>query len=86
MSHKVREHYGVRTERYKLIRYYTVNESELFDLQTDPREMKNVYGDPAYADTQKSLEAELKRLQAQYKDDHPDVTDKDLRPKPSGGN
>jgi arylsulfatase A-like enzyme len=80
-SHKVREHYGVRTDRYKLIRYYTVNEWELFDLKTDPQEMKNVYGDPAYADTRKELEAELKRLQEQYKDTNPNATDKDLRPK-----
>jgi arylsulfatase A-like enzyme len=79
MSHKVREHYGVRTERYKLIHYYTVDEWELFDLKTDPQEIKNVYSDAAYAETRKELEAELKRLQAQYKDNKPDTTDKELR-------
>jgi arylsulfatase A-like enzyme len=79
MSHKVREHYGVRTDRYKLIHFYTVNEWELFDLKTDPQEMKNVYGDPAYADTRKQLEAELKRLQAEYKVDKPMARDEDVR-------
>ncbi|MGB7156552.1 MAG: sulfatase [Tepidisphaeraceae bacterium] len=67
-SHKVREHYGVRTDRYKLIHFYTVNEWELFDLKTDPAEMKSVYGDPNYADVRKELEAELKRLQERYQD------------------
>jgi arylsulfatase A-like enzyme len=79
MSHKVREHYGVRTDRYKLIHFYTVNEWELFDLKTDPQEMKNVHGDAAYAETRKQLEAELKRLQAQYKVDRPTATDAEVR-------
>ena len=70
-SHKVREHFGVRTDRYKLIHFYTTNEWELFDLKTDPREMKSVYADPAYADARKEMEAELKRLQEQYKDTDP---------------
>ena len=80
MSHKVREHHGVRTDRYKLIHFYTVDEWELFDLKTDPQEMKNVYGDPAYADTRKQLEADLKRLQTEYKVDNPTAADEDLRP------
>ena len=46
----VKRHYGISTERYKLIHYYyDIDEWELFDLQTDPLEMKNVYNDPAYA-------------------------------------
>lgn len=62
-SHRVREHYGVRTGRYKLIHYYTVDEWELFDLQKDPHEMKSVYSDPAYRYTVQGLKAELSRLQ-----------------------
>src|SRR5690349_15407375 len=38
--HMVKPHLGVRTERYKLIQYYTLNEWELFDLEKDPREMR----------------------------------------------
>ena len=52
-------HYGVRTERYKLIYFNKIDQWELFDLQNDPREMKNVYADPAYAETVKRSKAEL---------------------------
>jgi arylsulfatase A-like enzyme len=67
-SHRVRQHFGVRTERYKLIRYYTIDEWELFDLKTDPQEMKSVHADPKYAKVRGELEAELKRLQDHYRD------------------
>jgi arylsulfatase A-like enzyme len=67
--HSVKRHYGVRTERYKLIHFYNdIDEWELYDLQSDPDEMRNVYNDPAYADTVKELTAELKRLREKYKD------------------
>jgi len=67
--HSVKRHYGVRTQRYKLIHFYNdIDEWELYDLEKDPREMKNVLGDPAYADTVKELKAELKRLRQKYKD------------------
>lgn len=69
--HKVRPHYGVRTDRYKLIFYNTINEWELFDLQEDPHELKSVYADPAYADVRKQLESELQRLRAELKDTTP---------------
>jgi arylsulfatase A-like enzyme len=67
--HSVKRHYGVRTERYKLIHFYNdIDEWELYDLKSDPDEMRNVYNDPAYADTVKELTAELKRLREKYKD------------------
>ena len=66
-AHMVRRHNGVRTKRYKLIHFYNIGEWELYDLQKDPREMKSVYADPAYAGIVKKLSAELKRLQRQYK-------------------
>lgn len=43
-------------------------EWELFDLETDPNEMRNVYHDPAYAKVVESMTAELDRLQAHYGD------------------
>src|SRR5690606_4300224 len=47
--HMVKRHYGIRTERYKLIHfYYDIDEWELYDLEEDPMEMKNVYNDPQY--------------------------------------
>jgi len=67
--HMVKRHYGVRTQRYKLIRfYYDIDEWELYDLQKDPDELKNVYDDPAYADVVKELKAELKQLRTKFKD------------------
>jgi arylsulfatase A-like enzyme len=68
--HSVKRHYGVRTTRYKLIHFYNdIDEWELYDLKKDPEELKNVYGDSAYADVVTELTAELKRLRAKYKDD-----------------
>jgi len=67
--HSVKRHYGVRTKRYKLIHFYhDINEWELYDLEKDPREMKNVYDDPAYAGIVKQLKAELERLRRKFKD------------------
>ncbi len=68
--HSVKRHYGVRTERYKLIHFYhDIDEWELYDLKTDPDELRNVYADPQYVDIVKDLKAELTRLRAEYKDD-----------------
>lgn len=68
-EHGVRRHYGIRTERYKLIHFYDdIDEWELFDLQTDPREMDNLYGKPGNESIVNELKAELKRLQIQYED------------------
>ena len=66
--HAVQKHNGVRTERYKLINYYELGEKELFDLETDPMEMKSVYNDPEYASIQTELEQELVRLKDAYGD------------------
>ncbi|GAB4107975.1 MAG: hypothetical protein Kow00105_13010 [Phycisphaeraceae bacterium] len=63
--HSVARHYGVRTERYKLIHFYQLDEWELYDLQNDPNELRSVFGDPDYADVQARLHAELDRLREQ---------------------
>lgn len=69
-EHAVRRHYGVRTEGYKLIRFYghDINNWELYDLKRDPSEMKNLYGNPEYKKVQEELHAELKRLMIKYED------------------
>ena len=68
-EHMVKRHYGVRTERYKLIHFYNdIDEWELYDLQEDPTEMHNLYGQPGYEQVTEDLRAELKKLQAQYQD------------------
>ncbi|HSW44026.1 MAG TPA: sulfatase [Phycisphaerae bacterium] len=66
--HRVPPHFGVRTERHKLIYYPMTDEWELFDLQKDPQEMRSAYRDAAYAETVKELKAELERLREQYQD------------------
>ncbi len=67
--HMVKRHYGIRTKRYKLIRYYyDIDAWELFDLERDPRELRNVIDDPAYAAALRELKAELGRRQAAYGD------------------
>ncbi len=70
--HTVQRHYGVRTERHKLIHYYPIKEWELFDLEKDPDELRSVHDEPAYAPVRKELEAELKRLQQLYGDTNPE--------------
>ena len=65
--HRVHPHYGVRNDRYKLIHFYTIKEWELFDLQTDPHELKSVYADPAYAKVRDEMAAELTRLRVELK-------------------
>lgn len=67
--HMVKRHYGVRTDRYKLIHfYYDIDEWELYDLEKDPHELKNVYGDPEYAEIQGQLHERLKELREKYGD------------------
>ena len=79
--HWVPAHYGIRTRRYKLIYYYgqplgmkgaipkpTEPEWELFDLEKDPNEMKNVYEDLAYADIVEELTYELEQLRKKLKE------------------
>lgn len=68
-EHMVKRHYGVRTDRYKLIHFYNdVDEWEMYDLENDPHEMKSIYNDPAYADVQKDLHKRLTELRTQYGD------------------
>lgn len=67
--HNVQPHYGVRTDRYKLIHfYYNIDEWEFYDLRNDPVEIHNEYGNPQYASVIDSLKLEIKKLQIQYND------------------
>ena len=68
-EHMVKRHYGVRTERYKLIHFYNdIDAWELYDLESDPHEMHNLYGTPGYEQVTTDLLQELHRLQEQYAD------------------
>jgi arylsulfatase A-like enzyme len=64
--HSVMRHEGVRTNRYKLIHYYPLNQWELFDLETDPRELNNLYGHPDYAQVTARLKERLDQLKDTY--------------------
>ncbi|MGD9344525.1 MAG: sulfatase [Candidatus Aminicenantes bacterium] len=67
--HMTKRHYGVRTERYKLMHfYYDIDAWELYDLEKDPNEINNVYDNPAYTDVVTELKAEIERLQNLYGD------------------
>jgi arylsulfatase A-like enzyme len=70
MHHRVQPHYGVRTERYKLIYFNKLNDWELYDLRTDPHELKNVYADPANTALVQQLKTELFRLKKELKDEN----------------
>ncbi|MDF9830925.1 sulfatase [Parabacteroides sp. PF5-6] len=66
-EHAVKRHYGVRTDRYKLIHFYhDIDCWELYDLEKDPTEMNNLYADPAYTSVQQELHRELDRLRTYY--------------------
>ena len=66
--HSVRKHYGIKTDRYKLIYFYGIDAWELYDLKYDPLEVNNLYGIPAYDSLADSLKKELRSLQEQYGD------------------
>ena len=62
---------AVRNDRWKLIRYPLVNRTQLFDLETDPREMKNLAADPDHAARVADLMNLLQREMQAYGDTTP---------------
>ena len=68
-EHMVKRHYGIRTERYKLIHFYDdIDEWELYDLQSDSTEMHNLYGKTGYDSLTIELKRALLNLQVMYSD------------------
>jgi arylsulfatase A-like enzyme len=74
-SEHVRPHRGVRTERYKLIHYYKLSkfpelpeEFELYDLQKDPGEIHNLYGQPGHSSLTQRLLARISELRKETND------------------
>lgn len=66
-EHAVKRHYGIRTNRYKLIHFYNdIDVWELYDLQTDPYELHNIYGKEGTESLTNNLKEELHQLQRQY--------------------
>jgi arylsulfatase A-like enzyme len=67
-DHRVQPHYGVRTERHKLIYFNQLDEWELYDLERDPYETNNIYAAPASAGLVAELKRELARLRRELDD------------------
>lgn len=67
--HMVAKHYGIRTDRYKLIRFYEFGEWEFYDLKADPDELSNEYTNEKYQDVIAGLKQDVEALRTQYKDD-----------------
>ncbi len=68
--HNVLPHYGLRTNRYKLMHfYYTEDMWEFYDLQKDPNEMTNQYNNPEYQKIIAGLKKELYKQQKNIGDD-----------------
>ncbi len=67
--HMVAAHNGIRTERYKLIRFYQFDEWEFYDLEKDPDELQNEYSNPDYADVIRTLTKDLEQLRQHYRDE-----------------
>ena len=66
-EHGTKKHYGIRTDRYKLIHFYEdIDDWELFDLETDPHEMQNLIDQPEQRDRIRDLRQRLEQLQEQY--------------------
>ena len=65
-GHSVRRHYGVRTDRYKLIHFYMLDGWELYDLKEDPNELHSLYGEKGYEKITSDLKKELTRLRELY--------------------
>ena len=68
-EHAVKRHYGIRTERYKLIHFYNdIDTWELYDLKNDPSEMHNLINNPEQAKNIQLLKKQLWDLQVRYDD------------------
>jgi arylsulfatase A-like enzyme len=67
--HNTRAHLGVRTRTHKLIHFWKKDQWELFDLVKDPHELHNLHGQPGQEALTASLQAELRRLKREVKDD-----------------
>lgn len=67
--HKVKKHYGVRTDSFKLIHFYNdIDEWEMYDLKNDPMEMYNIYGKANFKTIQNNLHEILEGLRKEYND------------------
>jgi arylsulfatase A-like enzyme len=57
-----RPYTGVRTDRYTYVVWTETGEPELYDRKTDPYQLQNLAGDPAYAGIEARLARKLAKL------------------------
>ena len=62
---------AVRDQRWKLIRYPLVDQTQLFDLQTDPHELTNLAAKPEHAAKVAEMMALLEKEMAAHGDTFP---------------
>jgi arylsulfatase A-like enzyme len=67
-SHWVRPHFGIRTDRHKLIKYQWDKSSatELFDLYKDPNEEMSIYEGASQSTVLKKLTSRLHQLHEEF--------------------
>lgn len=62
LVHSIPAMTAVRTDRYKLVAYHEIKDfDELYDLQNDPNELRNLARDPAYAALHTEMTARLQK-------------------------
>jgi arylsulfatase A-like enzyme len=64
----VQPHYGIRTDRYKLIFYHELKAYEMYDLQQDPGELNNLADKPEMKSIQEQLWNRLVALRKELGD------------------
>ncbi len=66
--HNIYPHYGIRTQKHKLMYFYTLKEWEYYNLETDPNETENQYDNPDFENIIDKLKTKLDSLRRYYKD------------------
>jgi arylsulfatase A-like enzyme len=71
-GHCVRKHRGIRTDRWKLIHFFELPEEwELYDLESDPDETKNLAGERRHQATLRELRDRMAALRRELGDTDP---------------
>jgi arylsulfatase A-like enzyme len=70
-DHTVLPHLAIRSEDFKLIYFYTVNEWQLYDLKKDPAEQNDLINSQQHKKIAEKLKKELVNLRNLYDDHEP---------------